>query len=254
MSIVIVGVLVIVWVVALTPMIWRRMSERHVTSGVRSYHRRLLRLGSSSAVAPASVGSSVPGAMIGFSVAAQRLHEERVVQSGGAVSDFPGASYAPAAPVDAERFDRVSAAAAASTGTSPATAARRRQVFTVLGGLTVIFFLVGIIPSARILWDLGLLTLGCTAAYVALLIHFHRLAVERAQKVIALETRRHVTAELESRRHVIVDRTHVAVGGGYSSGYSSLGYADAGSSYVRVTGPALSGSGWSVTGVHSSRP
>jgi hypothetical protein len=84
--------------------------------------------------------------MIGFSVAAQRLHEERVVQSGGAVGDFPGASYAPAAPVDAERFDRVSAAAAASTGTSPATAARRRQVFTVLGGLTVIFFLVGIIP------------------------------------------------------------------------------------------------------------
>jgi hypothetical protein len=186
--------------------------------------------------------------MIGFSVAAQRRHEGRVGAPGGT---YP--SHASDPPVDTERFDPVPAATAVSVGTSPATAARRRQVFTVLGGLTVIFFLLGIIPSARILWDLALLTLGCTAAYVALLIHFHRLAVERAQKVIALETRRHVTAELESRRHVIVDRTHVAVSGGYASGYSSLGYADGGTSYARAVGPALSGSGWSVTGVHSSR-
>jgi hypothetical protein len=117
------------------------------------------------------------------------------------------------------------------------------------------FFLVGIIPAARILWDLGLLAFGCTAAYVALLIHFHRLAVERAQKVIALETRRHVTAELESRRHVIaLDRAQqAAVGGGYAGDYSGREFVGAGSSYARATEPILSGRGWSVTGVHSAR-
>jgi hypothetical protein len=278
---IVLGVLAVVWVVALTPMVLRHLSERQLSSSVRSYHRRLLRLGSSSTVQAAPVGSSVPGAMLGYSAAAQRLHGERF---GTQVLDAPAA---------AEPSESLSVSV--SAGASPATAARRRQVVTVLVGATAAFFLLGMIPAVRIMWDLALLTLGCTAAYVALLIHFHRLAVERAQKVIALETRRHVSAALESRRHVIaVDRArHVAVGGSYSPGsyspdtyspdtyspdtyspdayaadtYSAdsyspdryaadryaAGYANAGSSYARVSGPALSGSGWSVTGVHRQR-
>ena len=159
----------------------------------------------------------MPGAMLGFSVASQRLHEERSVTS-------------TAAPVGTERFGRVPGALPVSAGASPATAARRRQVVSVLVGAMAFFFLVGIIPAARILWDLGLLAFGCTAAYVALLIHFHRLAVERAQKVIALETRRHVTAELESRRHVIaLDRAQqAAVGGGYAGFAAAVTLAAAG--------------------------
>ena len=50
----IVVVLAVVWVVVLTPMVMRRVSERRSTSGVRSYHRRLLRLGSSSAASQAA--------------------------------------------------------------------------------------------------------------------------------------------------------------------------------------------------------
>jgi hypothetical protein len=94
-----------------------------------------------------------------------------------------------------------------------------------------------------------------------LLIHFHRLSVERAQKVIALRTRRHVTAELESRRHVVAldQARHAAIGGGYAAGnyaagrYPAGAYANAGSSYNSATAPMLSGSGWSMIGVQSHR-
>jgi hypothetical protein len=238
---IVLGVLAVVWVVALTPMVLRHVSERQLTSGVRSYHRRLLRLSSGSAQS-SPVGGSVPGAMIGFSAAAQRLRGERI---GTTVDEAPLAT-APA--------QHAPGSSPMSVTASPATAARRRQVVSILAGATLAFFLLGIIPSARIMWDFALLTLGCSAAYVALLIHFHRLAVERAQKVIALETRRHVTAALESRRHVIaVDRARHAVGGGYPPDEYAGGYANASSSYARAAGPVLSGSGWSVTGVHSQR-
>jgi len=93
------------------------------------------------------------------------------------------------------------------------------------------------------MWDLALFCLGCSAAYVALLIHFHRLAVERAHKVIALETRRQATAVLESRRHVVaLDRARHAVG----AGFGGRGYAGAGPSYASGAGRLMGGSGWSV--------
>jgi len=262
-SIVIVVVLAVVWVVALTPMVLRRISERQFTSGVRSYHRRLTRLGGSSVANSGAGAPSVPGAMIGFSVAAQRLHEER---SGGQSS--ASVASAVAAPVDASPVEHAPTASSAPVGAmsvsvsaSPATAARRRQVVALLVGATLAFFLIGIIPAARVLWDMALFAFGCTAAYVALLIHFHRLSVERAQKVIALRTRRHVTAELESRRHVLaVDRARQTASlSGYASasyatgGYTAGAYANAGSSYASATQPVLSGSGWSLIGVQSHR-
>jgi hypothetical protein len=173
--------------------------------------------------------------MIGFSVAAQRLHVERY--------------GVPCVNSQESEYERIPTTLPVSVTTSPATAARRRHVMTVLVGATVLFVLVGIIPGARMMWDLALLSLGCTAAYVALLIHFHRLAVERAQKVIALETRRHATEVLESRRHVIaVDRAQQAAGGGYGAGR----YGGVVPSYASA-GPALSGSGWSVMGVQAHR-
>ncbi|MGC9963189.1 MAG: hypothetical protein ABSE47_14965 [Acidimicrobiales bacterium] len=236
-SIMIVVVLAVVWIVALTPMIVRKISERQFTSGVRSYHRRLLRFGTSgehSVVAEGAVGS-VPGAMIGFSAAAQRLHVERYGVPAPSAEDF--------------EYDRVHAAPVAAVTFSPATAARRRHVMLVLGGATVFFFVVGMIPAARVMWDLALFSLGCTVAYVALLIHFHRVAVERAQKVIALETRRQATAVLESRRHVVAHRARNAVSGGFGSG----GYARVGSTYASASGAIVGGSGWSVMGVQQRR-
>jgi hypothetical protein len=236
-------VLAVVWVVALTPMVLRKISERQLTSGVRAYHRRLSSSGYSSGSTD-RVNRSVPGAMIGFSAAALRLHEERY---GVTPTDSPTTQPERAA------YEDVLPTAPTATA-SPATAARRRQVVSVLAGATVLFLLVGIIPGARVLWDLALLTLAFTAAYVALLIHFHRLAVERAQKVIAIETRRHASEALENRRHVMTVGARYASGTGRTAGaarFASDGYrgsdlASAASSYARSVG-ALSGSGWSVT-------
>ena len=213
------------------------ISERQFTSGVRSYHRRLLRLGSSGEHSVASEGAvgSVPGAMIGFSAAAQRLHVERYGVPAPSAEDFES--------------ERVPAPSAAALTLSPATAARRRHVVLILGGATLFFFVVGMMPAARVMWDLSLFSLGCTVAYVALLIHFHRLAVERAQKVIALETRRQATAVLESRRHVVAHRARPSVSAGFGSG----GYARVGSSYASASGAIVGGSGWSVMGVQQRR-
>jgi hypothetical protein len=262
----IVVVLAVVWVIALTPMVLRRISERQFTSGVRSYHRRLSGLSTASAASSGSAGSmapSVPGALIGFSLAAQRLREERSGVYRSAPDAFASDISASDAAILASSFEHVVPASIdavpASISTSPATAARRRQIVALLVGATVFFFLVGIIPAARILWDMALLALGCTAAYVALLIHFHRLFVERAQKVIALRTRRHVTAELESRRHVVTldQAERAAIGGGYAAGayatgrYPAGAYVNAGSNYSRASEPVLSGSGWSMIGVQS---
>jgi len=233
-NIMIVVVLAVVWVVALTPMVLRKISERQFTAGVRSYHRRLVRLGSAgrSVVAAERARGSVPGAMIGYSAATQHLHMER---RGEVI------------PPPAEEPAQAQAMPIAAMSASPATAARRRRVMSVLVGATLLFFLVGIVPAARVIWDAAYLGLGCTAAYIALLIHFHRAAVERAQKVIALETRRHATEVLESRRQV------VAVGTRHTfAGYTPSGYT--GSRYGRRAAPLMSGSGWSVPAVGSYRP
>jgi len=52
------------------------------------------------------------------------------------------------------------------------------------------FFLLGLVPSLRVLWDASLLAFAATAGYLALLIHFHRRAVERDVKVVAMRDRR----------------------------------------------------------------
>ena len=209
----IVVVLAVVWIVALdtdgvcgrSQSASSRLVSARITVG-------LLRLGSSGEHSVASEGAvgSVPGAMIGFSAAAQRLHVERYGVPAPSAEDFES--------------ERVPAPSAGCPTLSPATAARRRHVVLILGGATLFFFVVGMMPAARVMWDLSLFSLGCTVAYVALLIHFHRLAVERAQKVIALETRRQATAVLESRRHVVAHRARPSVSGGFGSG----GYARVG--------------------------
>ncbi len=232
-------VLTVVWVVALTPMVLRKISERKFTSGVRSYRQRLLRLGSLDQPVTASelTAGSVPGAMIGYSVAAQRLQVDRHGGQSGVA--------------DIEDGDRERAGAVVPLTPSPVTAARRRRVITVLAGATVFSFVVGLIPGAGVMWDLALIGLICIVAYVAMLIHFNRLAVERAQKVIALETRRHATEVLQSRRYVASlehDRHAVGAAHGVASTYGGAAGAAAypGSRYPSNRGPILGGAGWSV--------
>ncbi len=209
-------VLAVVWVVALTPMVLRKVSERRFTEGLRSYHRLLSRFGSSD-------------------------HTTVVVER-------PVASYA--APQLEQLGPDSIAAPAVPPATSPAMAARRRAVMIILAGVAAFFFVIGILPAARVLWYGAFVSLGCLAVYVALLVHFHRQAVERASKVVALETRRQASAVLESRRHVVAhERRRYAGGGGYSSG----GYMAAGN-YATAAGQVLGGSGWTIMGTHSHRP
>lgn len=198
-------VLAVVWVVALTPWVLRKLSERQVVTSVSSFNRQLLRLGSSSD-RPERGSTSVPGAAIGFSAAAQRVHDEAPLAAPAWSRPEPHDVVVPPVVV-----------------TSRGTAIRRRRVIALGLATMLFFFLVGLIPGAGFMWDLALVTLAFVAAYVAALIHFHRRAVERAQKVVALETRRSVATALDRAR---------------------LSRADAG--HVRTAGH-LGGSGWSVT-------
>lgn len=96
-----------------------------------------------------------------------------------------------------------------------------------LVGATAGCFLFGLVPALGFLTDLALIGIAATAAYVALLVYFHRMAVERAQKVVAIETRRHVVSALDRAR------------------------ADGGVQAVAGS-PSRSGMGWTVTGAHQN--
>jgi len=204
-------VLAVVWVVALTPMVLRKLSERRVVTSVTTFNRRLGHLRSHVVgLQPAGVAL----APIGFSAAAQRLHD------GG--PRFDAGVPAPPPPPEPETVPVV---------TSRTTAMRRRRVLVSLLGGTVFFFVLGLLPSLGFFFDLALVGVACLATYVALLVHFHRRAVERAQKVVALETRRHVVSALDRARAV----------GGVQPGVVSGAHA------------APAGMGWSVTGAHRRR-
>jgi len=91
--------------------------------------------------------------------------------------------------------------------------ARRRRVLATLLGATFGTFLLGAIPALRPLWALSLVSLGATAAYVALLAHFARLELEAAtrdRKVVPITARRAAPA-LEATRVAAVGHAAVDV-------------------------------------------
>ena len=95
---------------------------------------------------------------------------------------------------------------------SPSRATRRRRVLLILGSAVLGFLLLGAIPSLRILWDASLLAFGVTAAYLALLIHFHRRAAERAMKVVEMPERRREARGRRGSVHLPLPRTTQAPG------------------------------------------
>jgi hypothetical protein len=203
-------ILAIVWMAVLGPTVVKKFSNRQFSS-VRSF-RRLLTLGGDG-----SYGSStsVPGAVIGLSAASQGYPGDRYYSSGGSGSSGsyaaqPGYDHhnAPTAPFEPVRqavpaSEEGWMSARATLTTSPTTAARRRRALGSLIGGTVLFLLVAAFTGSTVMWAVALLVLGLSMTYVAALIHFHRIAIERAQKVIALETRRHAVEALDERRHVV---------------------------------------------------
>ncbi len=205
-------ILAVVWVVALTPMVLKKLSERQVLGSVTSFNRKLGHLRSQNS----GYGQRVFGlGPIGFSAAAERVHEEHRFDAGA--SSGHTTREVEAVPAVASR----------------ATIIRRRRVLVSLIGATLFAFLLGIVVSLFL--DLAFLGLFLTAVYVGLLVYFHRLAVERAQKVVALETRRQVLSALEEAR--VVGATGAGPATSYGAAFTITGsHRSAGPSARRLVG------------------
>jgi hypothetical protein len=211
--------LAIVWVAALTPMVLRKLREQEIVTSVTSFNRQLLRLsgGGSQRI---ETGGSMPSATIGYSAAAKRLADQRFGSDAGAISFGAGVRVGPAAN-----------ARAAETGplVSRATSIRRRRVLMTLLLGTLVAFAMGF--GMSVFFYVAIAGLVASLAYVGLLAYFHQLAVERVQKVVALETRRGVAMALDEARH-----------------HSGSGVAGS------VVRPKMGGSGWSVPEAEFDRP
>ncbi|MGD1011601.1 MAG: hypothetical protein ABR925_03580 [Acidimicrobiales bacterium] len=166
MSLVIIAVLAVIWLIALTPMILRKLSEHQFSTSVNAFHRQLRGI--------RRVHPQLPPSALDF--------------------EMPP-SAAPIADEDQESSMMVSSTPVAGSYGRPTRhptpqLARRRRVLAVLVATMLGLFLLGIIPGLAVLWDISLLAFGITAAYLALLIHFHRCAVERESKVVDIQDRR----------------------------------------------------------------
>ncbi len=168
--------LAIVWVAALAPMVLRKLREREDLWSVMSFHRHTSRL---SAGGP-SDSSSVPGAAIGFSAAARRL--------AGSPSDLGAITVGQSSLAQREIGPLV----------SRATTIRRRRVVASLALGLVLSLLLGL--AASVFFYLAVVFVLAGLAYFGLLAYFHQIAIERAQKVVALETRRGVARALDAAR------------------------------------------------------
>lgn len=185
----VIAVLAIIWVLALTPMMLRKLSERRFTNSVDSFHRQLR--GMRRAYPRLVATAAEPETMLSFAGFAD--DEDEIT------------------PLPAARGPRMqSSQRSAYPGAQ--TAARRRRVLLVLVASTIGLFLLGIIPALRVFWGLSLLVVATTAGYLALLIHIHRRSVERKAKVVDIRdlrgeadtvppTRTHATV-LSSRRRI----------------------------------------------------
>jgi hypothetical protein len=160
-SLVVIALLAIIWVVALTPMMLRKLSERRFTTSVDSFHRQLR--GMRRAYPRLAATAAAPEAM---------LFSTEMVDD-----DTRASSATPAHLSRSEAVER-------HARHSPLPAARRRRVLLVLGAAMLGFFVLGMIPALRVLWGLSLLAFAAAAGYLALLIYMHRRAEERKAKVV----------------------------------------------------------------------
>ncbi len=190
----VIAVLAVIWVIALTPMALRKLSERRFSNSVDSFHRQLR--GMRRAYPRLAASASVPEMV---------LFTAPMTGSGAQES-----SVAPSRTPRSEVFMRPSRRPAPPS-------ARRRHVLLVLVATMLGFFLLGIIPDLKVLWDLSLLAFAATAGYLALLIHIHRRAVEREVKVVDIQER------LASLKADVPMRIAVPV---HQDGPDELGWSD----------------------------
>ena len=174
----------VVWVVALSPMILRKLRDREPHGSISTFTHHLSRLATPSP--RTTIGSSVSGSAIGFSAAARRIADDRFAGSFG--SDAGSVTFA-----GIKRRPRPEPLV------SRTTTIRRRRVILLLCLAAVFAGLVGIAVPSFFFVAVGVG--GALLCYFALLAYFHQLAMERAQKVVALETRREVAQALDVARH-----------------------------------------------------
>jgi len=165
-SLVVIAVLAVIWVIALTPMMLRKLSERRFSNSVDSFHRQLR------------------GMRRAYPRLAASAADPEVALSMAPMADA-GARAPAVTPSRTQRSDLFERPA---RRTAPQSA-RRRRVLLVLVATMLGFFLLGMIPALNVLWDLSLLAFAATAGYLALLIHIHRCAVERDAKIIDIQER-----------------------------------------------------------------
>jgi len=163
---VVIAVLAVIWVIALTPMMLRKLSERRFSNSVDSFHRQLR-----------GMRRAYPR------LAASAADPEMALSVAQMTDTSARASFGTASRVQqSESADR--------RARRPAPlSVRRRRVLLVLVAAMLGFFLLGLIPALNVLWDLSLLAFAATACYLALLIHVHRSAVEREVKVVDIQER-----------------------------------------------------------------
>jgi hypothetical protein len=174
-------ILVLIWVAALTPVLLRKLADRESISSVdrfqrglgvmRSAHPRLAAAAHRSIVIEGIDGLARPARFTGAASEWTTAHDIPAVQAVSADERSPGPYR--------------TTLASSVKGSRPA-ARRRRHVLAGLASLVVLTFVIGLASGLRSWWDVSLICLALLAAYTALLVHFHRIAVERAQKVVLL--------------------------------------------------------------------
>jgi hypothetical protein len=185
----IVLVLVVVWVLALTPYALRKLGEWQVSSEVNRFHRGLGALGQFfSGPAQPSDARFVPvGGYPG----------EPGVDGGGWQPSRPASPGEPLRRLDGEPGEaRPGPRAPRSYRPSHQLVMRRRRVLAWLGTSLAGSFAFGAIPWFRPLWDLSLVVLVIGVSYVGALVYVQRqavLAAERTAKVVRLRAVRSPT-------------------------------------------------------------
>lgn len=153
-------VLVVVWVLALTPYALRKLGEWQVSSELNRFRRGLGALGQ---FAPDQAGEALFTETAG---------EQLVGSSAG---------------------DGTSGRARQGRAPHPSSqlVMRRRRTLAWLGGSLAGTLLLGAVPWFRVLWDLSIVVLVLTICYLAALVYVQRqasLAAERAEKVVRLRS------------------------------------------------------------------
>jgi hypothetical protein len=173
---VILVVLALVWAVALTPTVLRKLAERRSSYSVDRFHDSLHAI---QFAGPNIWAASRPS-----------MRGVRVTSGGNrrAMGFWPG--VAPSVPEYSPAVETSNAPVGplakreGPTRVNGQTARRRRQVLGSIAGVLLGSLLIGFIPGARFFWDVAIVALVAGAAYIGLLIYFRRVAIEQSRKVV----------------------------------------------------------------------